>query len=215
MKKITIIFLSFIALTSYAQESGHYVKASDDFDYDFIVEDGLVTMTGWKYKNTFHKNSEGKYVSEKGSVLEAGKDRSIVITWDSKVETYNLYAPLEYTLPEGIKEHIVDGRVFFYTTDRSEPHVIGEYIYEEKGNFNALLREDGSGYFRHPQQGAIKEWGFETNYKGEIRRFVGITGAYKLILAVRHTDGTDRRMQVIIQPQERKTTWFTSWVYYW
>lgn len=87
-----------------AQESGMYRNNANQNELNVVVGDRAVEITGWNFTISFPKNTDGKYVSEYGSVLEGAKDRSITITGKTgMVEAFSLYAPLTYKLPEGVR----------------------------------------------------------------------------------------------------------------
>lgn len=210
--------LSFLLCTTaaIAQQSGRYTRNTDHVEFELAVQGQSATLTGWRFELTFQKNAEGIYVADGGKVRLENGDDSFIMKGDGMNDTpFSLYAPLSYTLPDGIKEHVVDGKVYFYAPVTSEPHIIGEYLYEGQGAPKALLKADGSGYFKDPASGAFEYWGVETNYKGEVQKSIGVTGNYILNIAVKHTDGTHRRMQVIVFPAEQETVLYSSWVYKW
>src|SRR5690606_22268694 len=106
MKKHLLSSLVFISTLTLAQESGRYRNSITQNELNVVVSDQAVEVTGWDFQIPFPKNAEGQYVSKYGAVLEKGKDRSVTITnQNGTVETFNLYAPLTYSLPDGVKEY--------------------------------------------------------------------------------------------------------------
>lgn len=208
------ILLSLLILSSavVAQESGMYRDNIHQNEFNVVVGPNTAEITGWNYKITFQKSAQDKYVSEYGSVLQNGNDRSLIITHkNGDVETFSLYAPLTYTLPERVKDFKMDGKTFFYISGAAEEGLIGEYLYEGKSEPKVLLSADGTGYFQRHMKPAdeFEWWGIETNYKGEIQKVTGDTGSYKLIVAMKYKDGTYKRSQVVVVP-EKRTTYFMS-----
>lgn len=101
----------------------------------------------------------------------------------------------------------MNDKTFFYISGDKEKGLVGEYLYEGKKEPKAILSENGGGYFqRHmvaPDE--FEWWGLETNYKGEVQKLTGATGAYSMILAVKYKKGNYDRMSVTVSPNDRKT----------
>lgn len=212
MKKHLISLLILSSTLAVAQESGMYRDNIHQNEFNVVVGEQTTEITGWNYKITFQKSAQDKYVSEYGSVLQNGTDRSLIITHkNGDVETFSLYAPLTYTLPEGVKDFKMEDKTFFYISGAAEQGLIGEYLYEGKSEPKVLLSADGTGYFQRHMKPAdeFEWWGVETNYKGEIQKVIGDTGSYKLIVAMKYKDGTYKRSQVVVVP-EKRTTYFMS-----
>jgi hypothetical protein len=208
MKIILLSFLTFYCTIVIGQESGMYRDNIHQNELNVVVSEQTAEITGWNYKVLFNKNAEGIYVSEYGSVLTSGKDRSLIVTGkNGHIEIFNLYAPITYTLPEGVKDYKIGGKTYFYISGVNEQGLIGEYLYEGKSEPKVLLSADGTGYFqRHmrPVDG-FEWWGVETNYKGEVQKVTYENGSYKLIIAMKYKNGTYDRSQAVVVPEKRKT----------
>lgn len=208
MKKKFLSLLMLIATAAVAQEGGIYRDNIHQNEFNVVVEEQTAEITGWNYKMSFQKTAEGKYISAHGAVLTSGKDRSLLITVkNGDVQTFSLYAPLTYTLPEGVKDFKMEDKTYFYISGAKEQGLVGEYLYEGKSEPKVLLSADGTGYFqRHMKpEDQFEWWGVETNYKGEIQKVIGETGSYKLIIAMKYKNGTYKRSQAVVVPEKRKT----------
>src|SRR5690606_11295061 len=208
MKKHLLSSLVFISTLTLAQESGRYRNSITQNEVNVVVGEQAAEVTGWDFQISFPKNTEGQYVSKYGAVLEKGKDRSLTITGQNCIaETFNLYAPLTYTLPDGVKEYKLDEKTYFYRSGVREEGLVGEYLYEGKGEPKVLLSADGAGYFQRHMVPAdeLEWWGIETDYKGEIQKVTGDKGKYKLIIAMKYKNGKYDRAQVVVNPEQRKT----------
>ena len=173
-----------------------------------VVGDQNAEITGWNYQMSFQKDAEGRLVSKYGSILVKGKDRSLTITGtNGVVETFNMYAPLTYTLPKGVQDFKMDEKTYFYISGSGEEGLVGEYLYEGKGEPKVVLSADGTGSFQRHMKPAedLEWWGVETNYKREIQKVTGDTGSYKIIIAMKHKNGQYQRSQAVVVPEKRKT----------
>jgi len=123
------------------------------------------------------------------------------------VETFNMYAPLTYTLPKGVQDFKMDEKTYFYISGSGEEGLVGEYLYEGKGEPKVVLSADGTGSFQRHMKPAedLEWWGVETNYKGEIQKVTGDTGSYKIIIAMKHKNGQYQRSQAVVVLEKRKT----------
>lgn len=206
--KYLLFFFTLISATVAAQESGMYRDSVHQNEFNVVVGDTSAEITGWNYQLSFAKNAEGKFISKYGSVLEKGKDRGLTVTGtNGMVETFNLYAPLTYKLPEGVKDYKMDGNTYYYISGAKEQGLVGEYLYEGKSEPKVLLSADGTGYFQAhgvaPDE--LEWWGVETNYKGEIQKITADTGNYKIIIAMKFKNGKYQRSQTVVVPANRKT----------
>lgn len=205
---LSISMIMLFAYSGIAQETGMYRNDANQNELDLKVNDAKATITGWNFQLDFNKNAEGKYLSETGDLLSAGPNRSIIITSKNGFrETFSLYAPLTYELPKDVRDYVFDGKKYFVIPVGNEQGLVGEYLYEGKGEPKVLLNADGSGYYQNHgvAPSPFEWWGIETNYKGEIPKLTGETGNYKMILGVKYKDGTYGRMQVVVMPGDRKS----------
>lgn len=75
--------------------------------------------------------------------------------------------------------------------------IIGEYLYESKGDPKVLLNKDGSGYFQPHQTAPIKiKFWIDCDEKGNWRKQVGGTGRYQYTLVLQYLDGTNGNYKV-------------------
>lgn len=210
MKKYLLSFVTLLSAAAVAQESGMYRDSINQNELNVVVGDQTTEITGWNYQDAFQKNDQGQWVSKYGSVLEKGKDGSLTITdKNGVVETFNMYAPSTYNLPEGVKDFKMDEKTYFYISGAMEQGLVGEYLYEGKSEPKVLLSADGTGYFqRHMKPAdALEWWGVETNFKGEVQKVTGDTGSFKVIIAMKHKNGQYQRSQAVVVP-EKRTTYF-------
>lgn len=208
MKKLLCTAAVGMFIFNQAQQAGVYRNDANQNEMNVEITDSGATITGWNFTLPMTKNADGKYISQYGDVMESGDaDKMLLTSGKGFKESFSMYAPLNYTLPEGVTEFSKDGKKYFAIAAKEEPGIVGEYLYEGNKEPKALLSADGSGYFqRHGVAPTpIVWWGIETNYKGEIQKLVGETGNYKMIIAVKYDDGTFDRLQTVVLPGERKS----------
>ncbi|MFI5451163.1 hypothetical protein ACHMWN_03310 [Pedobacter sp. UC225_61] len=78
-----------------------------------------------------------------------------------------------------------------YTVSKKIPkEIIGEYLYEKKGEPKVVLNADGTGSFQPHMVPpiSIKYW-IDCDAKGVIRKTEGINGRYQYTLLIQYLDG--------------------------
>jgi len=142
MKKYLLFLLILSTTIVVAQESGMYRDIIHQNEFKVVVEDQTLVITGWNYKILFQKTADGTYMSEYGSALQSGTDKSLTITHkNGDVEKFSLYAPITYKLPEGVKDFKMDDKTYFYISGATVEGLVGEYLYEVKVNLKSCSRQ--------------------------------------------------------------------------
>lgn len=225
---VLLIILLSPSIFSQTLVTGVYRYKKDQNEVKVTLNGSELTLKGWRMEVTCSQTSPNKYYNNTTMSYVEVVSQDLVILGNEKYNTRDelmLYAPDNIPCREGLTQFTWKEDKYYAIGNHALDHIVGEYLYEGKGEPKVLLKSDMTGYFQRHQvkPTPIVWWGIETDYKGEIQKLVADDGRYKLMLVVKYGPGGEPyekegeygRMQLMVFPNEKKTTIMGERVYRW
>lgn len=215
---VSFIILLSPAIFSQTLVSGVYRYKKDQNEVKVTLNGSELTLKGWRMEIKCSQTAPNKFYNSTTMSYVEVVSQDLIILGNDKYLTKDeliLYAPDNLPCKEGLTQFNWKNNKYYAIGNHSIDHIVGEYLYEGKGEPKVLLKPDMIGYFQRHQvkPTPIVWWGIETNYKGEIQKLVAEDGRYKMMLVAKYGTGGEPyvkegdfdRMQIMVFPDERKT----------
>lgn len=225
-----VILATLISSGLFAQDivTGVYRYKKDQNEVKVTLNGSELTLKGWRMEVKCSQTAPNKYYNSTTMSYVEVVSQDVIILGNEKYLTKDeliLYAPDNIPCKEGLTELTWKDNKYYATADNANNQIVGEYLYEGKGEPKVLLKPDITGYFQRHQikPTPIVWWGIENDYKGEIQKLVAEDGRYKMILVAKYGPGGEPyvkegdfdRMQIMVFPGERKTVIMGERIYKW